>query len=96
MIGAIETALLWLTIRLHHSSVAFSGSGQQIIKCRIVVAQVFDVARFAPGIDGIDVDVGQRLLQRIKGMLRVKFRAEQSCFLGSRGYEYDRPFRRRI
>src|ERR1043166_5817090 len=51
MIGTIETALLRFTIRFHFSSVAFRGSGQQVVQDGIVVAEVFDVASFPPRID---------------------------------------------
>ena len=51
------------------------------------VADVLDVARFTPGVGAVDVDIGERFLERIERMLCVILRAEQPGFLRGRRHE---------
>src|SRR4051812_9124425 len=92
---AINTTFLGTRIWNHFATQPLRGSGQDVVQIGKAVTDVLDVARFPPDVQRIDVDVGKRFLERVKGMLGVPFRAEKSGFFGGRAHEQDRTSWRR-
>src|SRR5450432_1669060 len=74
IIGPEEAPFLRLAIWLGDSSLALRRLRKQIVERGIPGADVLDVARFAPGIDDVDVDVGQGVIERVKRTLSVILR----------------------
>src|SRR6267378_4769117 len=82
IVRAINAAFLRARIWNHLSSLSFRGSGEHIVEIRESVAGVFDVTRFTPNVQGVDVDVGYSSFERIKRMLGVPFCPKESGFFG--------------
>src|SRR4029077_13054713 len=78
IVGTINTAFLWATIWNRDAALLLCSLDQDVVERRETKTGVFDVARFAPDIHAVDVDVGQCFLERVKWMFRIKFRAEQA------------------
>src|ERR1043166_2592858 len=75
IIRAIETSLLGSRTRNRDPVLSYRRGRQDVIEAGETKADVFDVARFAPDVHAVDVDVSQRFLERIKRMFGIPFRA---------------------
>ncbi len=63
-----KNASLGFAVRNQDATLALRRVAEHIVQVRVAVADVFDVARFSPDARAIDVDVGERFLERIERM----------------------------
>src|SRR5439155_25784291 len=96
IISTINLAFVRAAIRNRTAALPFGRGSEKIVERGKTKAQILNVARFAPDVHAVEVDVRQRFLQGIERMLRLKFGTEQSGFFGCRYHEQHRAFRRRI
>src|SRR5437588_11782962 len=96
IVGAINCAFLGTAVWNRFAPLPLRRGGEEIVHRRKAEADVLDVARFAPDVHAVDVDVGQSFLERIKRMLGVEFRAKESRFLGGCAHKKNRALRRWI
>src|SRR3954470_2969962 len=85
IVRAIDAAFLRSGIRNGDATLCLRPQREGIIQCRHAETRVFYVARLAPDIHTVDVDVSQSLCQRVERMERVVFGSEQTGFFRSRG-----------
>src|SRR4029450_5316139 len=87
IVGAINVPFLRPAVWDRSAALALCGGSEHIIDCGETKAQVLDVARFAPNVHAVDVDIGERFLQGLKWMLCIPFRTQQTRFLCPGGAE---------
>src|SRR5438876_9569956 len=66
LIGPIQSAFLRFAVRFRLTPVPLRSRGEKLVESGIAVADVFDVACFAPRIYAIDIDVRQGVIKRVK------------------------------
>src|SRR5438105_4170567 len=73
IVGPEESSLLRFTIRFRHPSRATGILGEEIVEGRVTRGDIFNVARLTPGINAVDVDVGQSMIERVERIFGVIF-----------------------
>src|SRR5436190_13608955 len=87
IVSAINLAFVRAAVRNRAAALSFGRGSQKIVERGKTKTQILNIARFAPDVHAVEVDVRQRLLQGIERMLRIKFGTEQSRFFGCRWHE---------
>jgi len=76
IIGAINFTFLRAAVGDCLATLLFGRGSEKIVERGKTKTQILNIARFAPDVQGIEVDVRQRLLQRIQRMLCIIFCAK--------------------
>ena len=87
IVSAINLAFVGAAVRDRTAALLFGRGSKKIVERGKTKTQILNIARFAPDVHAIEVDVRQRFLQGIKRVLRIKFGTEQSRFFGCRCHE---------
>src|SRR6266446_10129580 len=95
MIRPIESAELRSRFGAYGASLHRRKFLYAIVHARLTKADDFHILDESPRVYPIDIDVDQRSIQRVKRMVRVVLRAQQSLLLGSRGDKHDGALGRR-
>src|SRR4051812_13135081 len=82
IVSAVDLAFIRAAIWNRGAALLFGRGSKKIVHRGKTKTQILDVARFAPNVHAVEVDVGQRFLEGIKRMLRIILRTEQSRFFG--------------
>src|SRR5712675_2005230 len=78
IVSAINLAFVRAAVRDRAATLPFSRRSEKIVDRGKTETQILNIARFAPDVHAIEVDVRQRFLQGIQRVLRIKFGTEQS------------------
>ncbi len=81
VIGPVEISLLGFGVWLDHAPLPGGYLSGNVVEGGIAKADDNDVPGPAPLVDAVDVDIGQRLLEWVQGILGVIFCAEQPLLL---------------
>src|SRR5262249_57227032 len=92
IVSTINFALVRATVRDRAAALPFGYGSEKIVERGKTKTHILNIARFAPDVHAVEVDIRQRFLQRIERMLRIKFCAEQSRFFGCGCHEQHRAF----
>ena len=94
VVGAVVEALFRLGIGPERAALLGGCVAQVVVEIGRAEADDRDVLRAPPLVDAVDVDVGERLRERVERVTRVVLRAEQALLLGGHREEEDRSLRR--
>src|SRR5437016_3261763 len=87
IVSAINLAFVRAAVWDSTASLPFGRGSEKIVERGKTKAQILYIARFAPDVHAIEVDVHQRFFQGIERVLRIKFGTQQSRFFGCRCHE---------
>ena len=96
IVSAINLAFVRAAVRDRAAALPFGRGSEKIVERGKTKSLILNIARFAPDVHAVEVDVRERFVQRIERVLRIKFCAEQSRFFGCRCHEQHRALGRRI
>jgi hypothetical protein len=87
VVGAVEKSLLGFGVGCEHAVLAGKDGGGDVLQGGAAVADDLDVAGRTEDLDAVDVEVGERVAQRVERLLRVVAGAEQAFLFGGQGEE---------
>ena len=87
IVSAINLAFVRAAVRDRAAALPFGRGSEKIVERGKTKSLILNIARFAPDVHAVEVDVGERFLQWIQRVFRIILRAEQSRFFGRRGHE---------
>ena len=93
MIRPVERAELGSRFGAHGASLHRRKFPHAIVHARMTEADDFHILGTSPCVYAIDIDVGQRSIQRVERMAHVVLRAQQSLLFASRGDKHDGALR---
>ena len=93
MVGAVEEALFGFGVGRDGAPLRRRCVSRNVVERGVAEADQCDVARPAPLVDAVLVDLGQSLVERVERVLGVILRAEQSLLLGGDREEEYRALR---
>ena len=73
IVSAINLAFVRAAVRDRAAALPFGCGSEKIVDRGKTKTQILNIARFAPDVHAIEVDVRQRFLQRIERVLGIKF-----------------------
>src|SRR5436189_5031994 len=76
IVSAINLAFVRAAVRDRAAALPFGRGSEKIVDRGKTKTQILDIASFAPDVHTIEVDVGQRFLEGIERVLRIKFGTE--------------------
>ena len=94
MIRPVERAEFGSRFGAHGASLHRRKFLHAIVHARMTEADDFHILGASPRVYPVDIDVGQRSMQRVERMVHVVLRAQQSLLFASRGDEHDGALRR--
>ena len=93
VVAAVEITFLRFRIGNKDAVGFLEDRGGEIVEGGVAVADDLDVAGDALGLGAVDVDIGESLFERVKGMGRVVAGTEEAFFFGGDGEEKEAALR---
>src|SRR6185503_6950063 len=93
MVRPVIETLLRLGVRAYDTTLRREHARYHVIERRVTKADDAEVMRLSPLVHAIDVDVGDRLRERIQRVARVVLRAHESLLFGGDGKKENRSSR---